>query len=168
MAALRLAAVVAAMVATGLTGCASAANTEDLRVGDCLALGGTVEQPEALAAPCGSMQSNFRVIATVDSSDQCPTDADSSYTMRSGFAATASTVCLDVDWVVGGCMSMNMSVNPQSDEDPVRADCDDVSVPNRQRATQILTDVASVDQCVSGLGYAYEERQFTVCVENVR
>ena len=164
MVALRVAAALIAAVATGSTGCTQAANTEDLQLGDCLALDGTQELPEALVAPCGSMQSNFKVIAKVDSSDQCPADADSAYTMRSGFASAPSTVCLDIDWVVGGCMS----VSPQGDEHPVRADCDDVSAPNRQRAAQILTDVASVDHCVSGLGYAYEERQFTVCVENIR
>jgi hypothetical protein len=37
----------------------------------------------------------------------------------------------------------------------------------RQRATQILKNVVSVGQCTSGVGYAYDERNFTVCVEDV-
>ncbi|MCV6982592.1 hypothetical protein H7I53_20490, partial [Mycolicibacterium pulveris] len=44
------------------------------------------------------------------------------------------------------------------------------SVPHRQRATQILTglrDPVSVDQCISGVGYAYAQRGFAVCVEDV-
>jgi hypothetical protein len=43
-------------------------------------------------------------------------------------------------------------------------------VPHRQRATQILTglkDPVSVDQCTSGVGYAYAERGFAVCVEDI-
>jgi hypothetical protein len=46
-------------------------------------------------------------------------------------------------------------------------ECHDDSVPNRQRATQILNNVASVDQCATGIGYPYDERGFTVCVEDV-
>ena len=50
MVALRVTAGLVAAVATGLSGCSQAANTEDLQVGECLALNGTVELPEALAA----------------------------------------------------------------------------------------------------------------------
>ncbi|CKT83318.1 lipoprotein LppU [Mycobacterium tuberculosis] len=49
-------------------------------------------------------------------------------------------------------------------------DCDDASVPHRQRATQILKDLdspVSVDQCASGVGYVYTQRRFAVCVEDV-
>ena len=59
------------------------------------------------------------------------------------------------------------NVDPENDTDPFRVDCADRATPNRQRATQILTGVASVDQCASGLGYAYDERLFTVCAEHV-
>ena len=45
-----------------------------------------------------------------------------------------NTVCLDIDWVIGGCMS----VDPHHTADPFRVDCNDTSVPHRQRATQIL------------------------------
>ena len=99
----------------------------------------------------------------VENSDDCPSDGDSSYTVQSGFGSNAVTACVDVGWVVGGCMS----VDPDGSDDPVRVECDDASAHNRQRVTQILTGVASVDQCASGLGYAYTERQFTVCVEAV-
>jgi hypothetical protein len=110
---------------------------------------------------CGSRDSNFKVFDKVANRDACPTDADSS--LRGAFDSPAGTACLDIDWVVGSCMS----VDPQNRRDPFRVDCGETSVPNRQRVTQILTGVASVDQCASGLGYAYARRQFTVCVENV-
>ena len=146
----------------GLTGCSSAA-TADLAVGDCLQMGGTPDRPEANKVACGSPESNFKVAATVENSDQCPMDVDSYYSMRSAFADAATTVCMDVDWVIGGCMS----IDPDNDKDPVRVDCDDSSVPHRQRATEILQGVANVDQCRSGVGYSYDERGFTVCVEDV-
>jgi hypothetical protein len=147
----------------GSTACSSAASAEDLQVGDCLKVGGTDDRPEARKVRCGSRDSNFKVFDKVANSGACPTDADSSYSLRGAFKSSASTACLDIDWVVGGCMS----VDAQYRRDPFRVDCSDTSVPNRQRVTQILTGVASVDQCASGLGYAYGRRQFTVCVENV-
>lgn len=156
----------AAGITVGLAGCSSAANTADLRVGDCLKLGGTADRPEATKVACGSPTSNFKVVATLKGGanrDRCPTDVDSSYSMRTVFSDSASTACLDIDWVIGDCMS----VDPQNNTDPFRADCTDTSVPHRQRATQILKGVVSVDQCASGLGYAYDERRFTVCVEDV-
>jgi hypothetical protein len=149
-------------VATALMGCSSAA-AADMRVGDCLKVGGPPDRLETSKVQCGSAESNFRVVGTVADTGQCPTDVDSYYSMRSSFSGSGSTVCMDIDWVVGGCMS----IDPHNDRDPIRVDCDDASAPNRQRATQIMQKVANVDQCATGLGYAYDERQFTVCVEDV-
>ena len=146
-----------------LPGCASAAKAADLQVGDCLEVGGTLDRPEATKVPCGSTESNFKVVSAVTDSDQCPSDVDSYYSQRSTFSDTSSTVCMDIDWVVGSCMS----IDPEHDKDPFRVDCTDAAQPHRQRATQILQGVANVDQCASGIGYAYDERQFTVCVEDL-
>lgn len=157
------AAVVTAFVAVGgLTGC-SPSPTVDLTVGDCLKVGGTLDRPETVLVDCGSPASNFKVAATVEHSDQCPADVDSYYSVRTAFSETGYTVCMDIDWVVGDCMN----IDPDTDTDPVRVDCADSSALHRQRAAEIVDDVASVDQCASGVGYAYEERQFTVCVEDV-
>jgi hypothetical protein len=157
------AAVAVVLLAVGaLTGCSSAA-TAQWAVGDCMKMGGTPDRPDAVRVPCGSPESNFKVVATVEDSDQCPMDVDSYYSMRSAFSDGPSTVCMDVDWVVGGCMS----IDPDNDKDPVRVDCDDSSVPHRQRATEILQGVANVDQCSTRVGYSYDERDFTVCVEDV-
>lgn len=157
---------VALMACGGLTGC-SAEAADDLVVGDCLQRGGPSDRPEASKASCGTPESNFKVVAvvsgSVDGADQCPTDIDSFYSKRGSFSDSRTTLCLDIDWVVGGCMSMD----PEDGRDPIRADCRDINLPGRQRATQILQKVASADQCVSGVGYAYQERKFTVCVEHV-
>jgi hypothetical protein len=153
----------AAIVAiAGLAGCSSSP-AANLVVGDCLKMGGTPERPEVTKVECGSPESNFKVAATVETSEQCPADVDSYYSMRGKFSDKSTTICMDIDWVVGNCMS----IDPNNDKDPLQVDCNDVSVPNRQRATQILENVANVDQCASGVGYAYDERGFTVCVEDV-
>lgn len=156
------AAVSAVVLFLGLTGCSSAA-AADLQTGDCLKIGGPPDRPEAIKAQCGSPESNFKVVSTVENSDQCPTDVDSYYSATSTFSGNSTTVCMDIDWVVGGCMS----IDPENDRDPIRVDCTDASASDKQRATQILQDVSNADQCSSGVGYPYDERQFTVCVEDV-
>ena len=160
-----VAASAAATLLTLLTSCSSAAAAE-MVVGDCLRMGGTPDRPEAIRAACGTPESNFKVVAVVtgnDDVDECPTDVDSYYSMRSTFSESRTTYCMDVDWVLGGCMS----VDPDNGRDPVRVDCADASLPGRQRATQILRGVANVDQCGSGVGYAYDQRNFTVCVDDL-
>lgn len=163
MRALPAAVLMAALTSGVVPGCSSTANAADLKVGDCLQLGGAADRPEAAKVACGGPNSNFKVAASVADREQCPTDVDSSYSMRNSFSDVSRTACLDIDWVIGGCMS----VDPAGTTDPFRVDCTDTSVPHRQRATQILQNVASVDECASGLGYAYDERQFTVCVEDI-
>ncbi|WP_435405184.1 LppU family putative lipoprotein [Mycolicibacterium houstonense] len=145
-----------------LTACSSAA-AADMQAGDCLKMSGTFERPEATRAVCGSDESNYRVLSTVTDSDLCPIDVDTYYSVRSAFSDETQTLCLDIDWIVGGCMN----VDPENDSDPYRVDCADSSAPHRQRATEVLRGVSNVDQCASGVGYAYSERQFTVCVEDV-
>lgn len=128
------------------TGCSSATNVAELKVGDCVKLAGTPDRPQATKAECGSPASNFKVVAVVQEDHaECPADVDSTYSMRNAFNGSTNTICLDIDWVIGGCMS----VDPTHNTDPFRVDCDDASVPHRQRATQILKDLdspVSVDQ----------------------
>ena len=163
MKALPAGALAAAILAAALaSGCSSAA-AADLQAGDCLAVGGPPDRPETTKVGCGSPRSNFRVVRIAPTVEDCFRDIDTYYSTRSSFTGSGSTICMDVDWVVGGCMS----VDPDNDRDPVRVDCGDATVPHRQRATQIMQRVANVDQCATGLGYAYAERQFTVCVEDV-
>jgi hypothetical protein len=152
----------AALIALAISGCSSAA-AADMQAGDCLKVGGPPDRPEAAKVECGSAASNFKVVSTAQDTDQCPSDVDSYYSMSGSFNDSGTTVCMDIDWVIGGCMS----IDPQNDRDPVRVDCNDASSPDRQRTTQILQNVASVDQCATGVGYAYDQRQFTVCVEDV-
>ncbi|GAB2999297.1 LppU family putative lipoprotein [Mycobacterium bourgelatii] len=147
-----------------LAGCSSRPNAADYKVGECIKLSGSPDTPRADTAACGSPESNFRLVASVDDREHCPADVDSSYSAINAIDGSSKTLCLDVDWVVGGCMS----IDPGHVLDPVRVECNDVSAPNRQRATQILKrpdGPVSVDQCATGLGYVYAQRGFVVCVE---
>lgn len=152
---------VAFMGIGGSAGCMFAANAADMRVGDCLRFGGTPDQPEVQVVDCGSEQSSFKIVERVDNSEDCPADVDSYFSMTSGDKTT--TVCMDVDWVVGECMA----IDQDADADPVRVNCYDSDVDDKQRAAEILEGVADVDQCRSGIGYAYDERNFTVCVDDM-
>ncbi|MCV6965826.1 hypothetical protein H7J50_18730 [Mycobacterium intermedium] len=156
-----------ALAAAGiLAGCSSQPDVAGYQAGDCIKLTGSPDTPRADTAACGSPGSNFRVVASVDDREHCPADVDSSYTAINPVDGSSKTLCLDVDWVVSGCMS----IDPGRVLDPVRVECNDVSVPNRQRATQILTHpdgAVNVDQCATGLGYAYPQRGFVVCVEHI-
>ena len=108
-----------AVIATAMTvaGCSSAA-AADMQVGDCLKVGGPPDRPETARVQCGSPESNFRVVDVVQRTDDCPMDVDTYYSMRSSFSGSGSTICMDVDWVVGGCMS----IDPENGRDPVRVD----------------------------------------------
>jgi hypothetical protein len=145
-----------------LMGC-SAPATAETKVGDCLDVGGPPGRQETSKVRCGSLESDFKVVAVVETTSQCPADVDPYYSRRSSFSGSGSIGCMDIDWVVGGCMS----VDPAHHRDPTRVDCGDPSASNRQRATQIMQNVANADQCATGLGYAYTDRKFTVCVERV-
>jgi hypothetical protein len=90
--------------------------------------------------------------------------------MRKGPRNSGNTACLDVDWVVGGCMNVDMA----NYGGPIRVDCNDRSAPHRQRATQILKAPEEPSRCRSvcerigpNVLEAYGERRFAVCVEDV-
>lgn len=113
-----------------LVGCSSTTKAADLAVGDCLKLAGPPDRPQATKAACGSEDSNFKVVAVAkDGTDhtECPADVDSSYSSRNVLGGANSTLCLDVDWVLGSCMS----VDPDHKTDPFRVGCNDASAPHR-------------------------------------
>lgn len=146
-----------------LSGCSAAAASDGLAVGDCVNLSGSDQRAKMVKEPCGSPTSNFKVFAKAATDADCPRDADSSYYAKRGFGRKSQALCLDIDWVVGGCMD----VPDKWDGDPVRVDCNDPRAQNKKRVTQILQQVSTADDCITGLGYPYVDRNFTVCVEEL-
>lgn len=132
----------------------------DVEIGDCVELGGTQFDASIDEAKCGSSDSNYRVIGKAPTNDECISDADQYYyeTLR---GVEQGALCLDVDWVVDECMEL-------SGEDPVRARCD-APGDNTVRVVEIRSDVTDIDACTgaSTSGFAYDERKFVVCVEEL-
>ncbi|MFZ2173421.1 MAG: hypothetical protein WAW17_05185 [Rhodococcus sp. (in: high G+C Gram-positive bacteria)] len=129
-----------------------------VEIGQCVQLGGTVDDAEIEKAACGSAESNYKVIGKAAQNSQCVTDADSYYYETFG-GVEQGAICLDVDWVVGGCMDLG-------GEDPVRIDCGATTAVDAVKVTQIVEGASSVDACSTSVkAYEYEERQFVVCVD---
>ncbi len=131
----------------------------DVEIGECVTLGGTVDDATIDNATCGSMDSNYKVIGKVVSSDECVSDADQTYYETLGGTETGA-LCLDIDWVVGTCMALD-------GEDPVRIDCNDPSS-GGEKVTEILQNTDDVNDCtISAGGFVYSERRFVVCTDSL-
>ncbi|MDV3209201.1 MAG: hypothetical protein LOY04_19740 [Rhodococcus ruber] len=127
----------------------------DVEIGDCVRLGGTVDDATIENATCGSMDSNYKVIDIVETSDQCVSDADQTYYESFG-GIEVGALCLVVD----SCMDI-------SGEDPQRVDCA-APGPETEKVTEILQNTDNVNDCsVSEGGFVYSERRFVVCTDTL-
>lgn len=137
----------------------SAGNIDfEAEVGDCVRLGGTTDNAEIDHADCGSAQSNYKIISKEASSTDCISDADSYY-YETLDGVEQGALCLDVDWVVGGCMDL-------SGEDPRRIDCT-ASTTDGVRVVEIQQNKTDVNDCPSSGGFVYDVRRFVVCTEDL-
>ncbi|GGL26441.1 hypothetical protein GCM10011588_46590 [Nocardia jinanensis] len=134
----------------------------DAAVGDCVTLGGTTTDASIEEASCGSNESNYKVIGKAEQSTQCVGDADNYYAeSRNGIEMGA--LCLDIDWVVGGCMDVGGGTTG-----PERIDCTETSAADGVKVVAIEQDATDVDACGAGSsGYVYPDRRFVVCVEEL-
>ena len=91
----------------------------EVEIGDCVKLGGTIDDAEIDHAECGSarveLQGDRQGRQQQPSASATPTRT----TTRHSTAYEQGALCLDVDWVVGGCMDLSAA------EDPRRIDCAD-------------------------------------------
>ncbi|WP_280426072.1 hypothetical protein [Nocardia carnea] len=116
----------------------------EVAAGECLSGFGEKEVTEA---PCGSTESRYKVSAVGPVGTACPADGDTSHTIAD------TTLCLDIDWVVGSCVDV-------SGDQPQRADCG----PGGMQVISILPDTNSVNACPSAdSGFVYDQRRFVVC-----
>ena len=134
----------------------------DAEIGDCVTLGGTTTDASIEAASCGSNESNYKVIGKAEQSSQCIGDADNYYAeSRNGIEMGA--LCLDIDWVVGGCMDVGGGTTG-----PERIDCTETSAADGVKVVAIEQGATDVDACGAGSsGYVYPERRFVVCVDEL-
>lgn len=129
-------------------------------IGDCVKLGGTISNATIEKAACGSENSNFKVIGKAAENSQCPSDVDQAYyETRAGREQGA--LCLDIDWVIGGCMDLG-------NDDPERVDCTARGTTKAVKVVEIKQSTTDVDDCTSGdRGFVYGEREFVVCVNGL-
>ncbi|PTR30463.1 hypothetical protein C8K36_102313 [Rhodococcus sp. OK519] len=134
----------------------------DVEIGDCVRLGGTADDATVDEAVCGSADSNYKVVEKTARNAQCPSDVDQVY-YETKWGDERGALCLDVDWVIGGCMS----IPDGEDDEPRRVDCNDPHAPGIERAVEIIDGATDAKRCSDG-GFVHDEREFTVCTETVR
>ncbi|MEV0078898.1 hypothetical protein AB0H58_21065 [Nocardia neocaledoniensis] len=129
-------------------------------IGDCVSLGGTVTDATIEKASCGSRSSNYKVIGKAKTSSGCISDRDNYYAETLNGIETGA-LCLDIDWVVGGCMDVG-------GDEPKRIECGE-SGSEPVKVITIKNDTDSVDSCpdAADSGFKYEERRVVVCVESL-
>ncbi|GGL35511.1 LppU/SCO3897 family protein [Nocardia jinanensis] len=117
----------------------------EVTAGECLS---AVGEKDVTKASCGSAESRYKVASTGPAGTACPADADSSHTIGE------TTMCLDIDWVVGSCVDV-------SGDQPQRTECG----PGGVQVISILPETVNVNACPSAdRGFVYDERRFVVCI----
>jgi hypothetical protein len=126
-------------------------------IGDCVQLGGTNDNATIEKQPCGSRNSNYKVIGKAPTTAQCPSDSDYYYYETLG-GVEQGALCLDRDWVVGGCMDIGGDLTQ-------RIDCG-VPASKGVRVLNILPNADTVDACADGDGgIVYDQRHYVVCLQ---
>lgn len=129
------------------------ATSLQVNIGDCVSLGGAGGIDKTA---CGSANSTYKVIEKAPANAACPTDADRTYHETLHGAAQAA-LCLDIDWVVGGCMEL-------TPDNPKRLDCA-TPAPGAVQVIDIKQNTVDVNACGSAdSGIVYQQRHFVVCV----
>ncbi|MFD4458401.1 hypothetical protein [Nocardia sp. NPDC058480] len=129
-------------------------------IGDCVSLGGTVNDATIEKAACGSRSSNYKVIAKAKTSNGCVGDRDNFYAETLNGIETGA-LCLDIDWVIGGCIDVG-------GDEPKRIECSEGGT-EPVKVITINKDSDSVDDCpdAADSGFKYAERRVVVCVESL-
>lgn len=131
------------------------AGQDEAPVGSCVKITGTTWQAGIKRADCGGPEATHRIVQRVTTPDQCVTDIDRRFYQNT--AAGEWTACLDIYWTTSDCLSI-------TDTGTRRVSCSDQSASTRVRATNLVLEATSLDECKSG-GYAHPVRRFTICTE---
>lgn len=118
-----------------------------IEVGECVDLTGA-DTGSITKVACGGPDSSYMVVGKTEQGGRCPADADRTHDVDK------LTLCLDIDWVVGGCLNV-------SGDEPQRVDC--ATGPGVE-VLAILRDTTTAENCRSAdRAFVYEERRFVVC-----
>ncbi|WP_431971132.1 LppU family putative lipoprotein [Nocardia sp. bgisy134] len=144
-------------IVEGMLSQASKAPTAiQMNVGDCVLVGdGGANAIEKTA--CGGGGSSYKVFDKVAADGKCPADADHAYG-ESVRGEQQGSLCMDIDWVVGGCMELGHG-------NPKHIDCGAGGAAKGVRVLEVKHGITDVNQCASGnYGFVYNQRRFVVCV----
>ncbi|MFI6869022.1 hypothetical protein [Nocardia sp. NPDC050406] len=141
---------------TALTNKTAAQGRPAVNVGDCVDVGN--DAPLAKTA-CGTGESGYRIVQTAAEHGHCPADVDHIH-HEPRLGADNDAVCLDIDWVVGGCMRLG--------DDPTHIDCHTPADTQAVRVLAIERDTTDITRCPSGdAGFVYDQRRIVVCVAHL-
>ncbi|WP_228815147.1 LppU/SCO3897 family protein [Nocardia cyriacigeorgica] len=116
-----------------------------VNVGDCVVLDPDPKKVGKTA--CGSADSTYKVVDKGTEASTCPSDADRSHSVDK------TTLCLDIDWTVGSCMTLKPS--------PTRIPC---TSPDGVKVVAVQQNTTNVDTCPDAdRGFVYSERKFVIC-----
>lgn len=134
----------------------------DAEIGDCVELGGTMMDAEIDHAACGSPESNYKVVGKAPNKDACASDVDQTYYVTRG-GEEQGALCLDIDWVVGQCLTI-----PTGMDEPSHSPCTP-GTPDTVRVLAILPGTTDEAGCPADATsyYTYEERRLVTCVAEV-
>lgn len=125
--------------------------------GECVRLTGSADTTVVEAATCGAEPANYRIVDVVTHTDECVPDVNRAFA-KTVDGVQVSALCLDYDWVVGGCMDLGGDA-------PRHVDCG-APAAEGHRVGEILSGSVVVDDCLSPTGgFVYAERRLVVCTE---
>lgn len=126
-----------------------------VNAGDCVEFGALAQLEKAV---CGSGNSRYRVVETA-AENHCPTDVDHVHpATRPG--TEHDSLCLDIDWAVGGCMELG-------GDSPQHIDCHATGTTQAVRVLAIKPSTTDVTQCPGNTGFVYDQRRIVVCVAHL-
>lgn len=124
-----------------------------LDIGDCVKSG---DGPRLEKTTCGSGESGYKVVGKASETAHCSSDVDH-VQQATRPDPEHDSLCLDIDWVVGGCMQLGSS--------PKHIDCQSPTGAEAVRVLTIEPGTIDVARCPSGnAGFVYDQRRIVVCV----
>jgi hypothetical protein len=132
---------------------------DPVNIGDCIGSGD--DHGAIRKSACGTADADYLVFAKADANAACPADSDHTQpeTLPDGHQ---DMLCLDYDWVAGGCMNL-------ADGGARPVDCAAPAPgPGRVRVLNVVQNTTDANTCAAGdRAFVYNQRRFVVCITHL-